>query len=286
MIRLFTDTSANLSPKTLKKHNIDIVHFYYTVNDEHMEYETLDGFDGKAFYDAMRSGAEIKTSMVNIVDFMKVFEEPLKNGDDVLYIGMSSGISGTINSAQIAASELRDSYPDRAIVVFDTYAASLGEGLFVLDAANRIANGERIDNIVNELYKRREKLCQYFTVDDLEYLKRGGRISGTVALAGSLLKVKPILTGDETGHIVFNGIARGERRAISTLAEKYQKLSRDRSLDIAIAHADNEAGALALLEELKKAGLTGNAIIEQYEPVTGGHVGPGTIALFFDGIHK
>lgn len=286
MIRLFTDTSANLSPAVLKEHNVELVHFHYSINDEVIEYNTLEGFDGKSFYKAMREGADIKTSMVNIVDYMKAFEPALQNGDDVLYVGMAEGISGAIASAKIAASELQESYPERSIVVFDSYAASLGEGMHVLDAAELIEKGERIDVVVNELYNCREKLCQYFTVDDMKYLKKGGRVSGAVSFAGSFLNVKPILMGNNTGHIVFNGVARGEKRAIATLADKYQKLCSDMSLDISIAHADNEAGAMTLLDQLKAIGFTGNAMIEQYEPVTGGHVGPETIALFFRGIHK
>lgn len=286
MIRLFTDTSANLSPAVLKEHNVELVHFHYSINDEVIEYNTLEGFDGKSFYKAMREGADIKTSMVNIVDYMKAFEPALQNGDDVLYVGMAGGISGAIASAKIAASELQESYPERSIVVFDSYAASLGEGMHVLDAAELIEKGERIDVVVNELYNRREKLCQYFTVDDMKYLKKGGRVSGAVSFAGSFLNVKPILMGDNTGHIVFNGVVRGEKRAIATLADKYQKLCSDMFLDISIAHADNEAGAMTLLDQLKAIGFTGNAMIEQYEPVTGGHAGPGTIALFFRGIHK
>ncbi|MCD7847971.1 MAG: DegV family protein [Oscillospiraceae bacterium] len=286
MIRLFTDTSANLSPAILREHNIELVHFHYSINDEVIEYNTIEGFDGKSFYKAMREGADIKTSMVNIVDYMKAFEPALQNGDDVLYVGMAGGISGAIASAKIAASELQESYPERSIIIFDSYAASLGEGMHVLDAAELIEKGERIDVVVNELYHRREHLCQYFTVDDMKYLKKGGRVSGAVSFAGSLLNVKPILMGDNTGHIVFNGVARGEKRAIATLADKYQKLCSDMSLDISIAHADNEEGAMALLEQLKAIGFIGNAMIEQYEPVTGGHAGPGTIALFFRGIHK
>lgn len=179
MIRLFTDTSANLNPAIIKEHNITLVHFHYSINDEVVEYDTLEGFDGKSFYKAMREGADVKTSMVNIVDYMKAFEPALQNGDDVLYVGMAGGISGAINSAKIAASELQETYPERSIVVFDSYAASLGEGMHVLNAAELIEKGERIDVVVNELYHRREHLCQYFTVDDMKYLKKGWKSFGS-----------------------------------------------------------------------------------------------------------
>lgn len=286
MIKLFTDTSANLPVKLLEKYNITVVPFSYTVNGEPADYNTIDGFNGKAFYNDMRAGAAIKTSMINIVTFMLAFEEALKNGDDVLYVGMSGGISGAANSAAIAVKELREAYPDRKIASIDTYAASLGEGLCVLDAANMINEGRSVEEIEKHILERRVNLCQYFTVDDLEYLKRGGRISNVTAFVGTLLHIKPMLTGDEMGRIVLCGKARGSRQALLHLLDKYDKLCRDKSLDVAIAHADNEEAANELLTELKNHGLTGECIIECYEPVTGSHVGPGAVAFFFDGIHK
>lgn len=141
MIRLFTDTSANLPVELLREHNITIVPFSYTVNGEPADYNTIDGFNGKAFYDAMRQGAFVKTSMINIVTFVLAFEEALKNGDDVMYIGMSGGISGAANSAAIAVKELKESYPERKITSIDTYAASLGEGIQVLRAVELINQG-------------------------------------------------------------------------------------------------------------------------------------------------
>ncbi len=286
MIRLFTDTSANLPLQLVQRYNITVLPFSFTVNGVEAENSADMEFDGKAFYDAMRAGTVVKTSMINIVAFMLPFEDALKSGDDVLYIGMSGGISGTANAASIAADELRDSYPERKISSIDSLAASLGEGLQVIEAAQMIEAGADFDEIESHIMKQRETMCQFFTVDDLEYLKRGGRITGAVAFVGSVLHINPLLRGDELGRIVLCGKARGMKRALDALADKYNKLARDKSGPIGIAHADNPDGMEYLLGKLRDCGFNGECIPVCYEPVTGSHVGPGTVALFFQGVHK
>lgn len=286
MIKLFTDTSANLPYALIEKHGITVVPFSYTVDGEEIPYDSKSDFDGKAFYDAMRSGKDVKTSMINMDTFLRSFEESLALGDDVIYIGMSGGISGTANSAMAAANELQGKYPDANIASIDTYAASLGEGLLVLEAADMIASGADFAGIVRSILERRNTMCQYFTVDDLEYLKKGGRISGAAALIGSILSVKPLLKGDSTGHIVLCGKSIGSRKALNAISEKYDRLSADRGARIGIAHADNEAGAEYVLNKLRSYGFSGECITVCYEPVTGSHVGPGTVALFFPGTEK
>ena len=207
MTKLYTDTSANLPLALLREYDIAVIPFSYTVNGMAEDYNEETDFDGKAFYDAMRRGAEVKTSMVNPATAAAFFERALAQGDDVLYVGMSGGISGTAQTAVIAAGELTEKYPERRIVTIDTYAASLGEGLQVLEAARMIEEGKSLDEIEKQLLTRRPHMCQFFTVDDLAYLKRGGRISGATALIGTVLSIKPILRGDETGHIVSCGNA-------------------------------------------------------------------------------
>ena len=182
MLRLFTDTSANLPLALTKKHSITVVPFSYTVNGKEADYPDDTDFDGAAFYGAMRAGAVVKTSMVNPDLMAKYFESALSQGDDVLYVGMSGGISGTAQAAVIAAAELTEKYPERHIVTIDTYAASLGEGLQVLEAAGMIEQGKPLGEIKERLLARRPHMCQFFTVDDLAYLKRGGRISGAVSV--------------------------------------------------------------------------------------------------------
>ncbi len=286
MIKLFTDTSANLPLHLVQRYNITVLPFSYTVNGVEAENSAETEFDGKAFYDAMRSGADVKTSMINIVSFLLPFEDALQNGDDVLYVGMSGGISGTANAAAIAAADLKESYPERRICAVDSLAASLGEGLQVIEAAQMIEAGDSFDEIESQLMKRRETMCQFFTVDDLEYLKRGGRITGAAAFVGTVLHINPLLRGDEIGRIVLCGKARGMKRALDALAEKFDKLVADKAAPIGIAHADNESGMESLLGKLRDRGFTGECLSVCYEPVTGSHVGPGTVALFFQGIHK
>ena len=286
MIQIFTDTSANLPFAVTQEKHISVVPFSYTMDGVEMKYPTDTEFDGKAFYDAMLRGAMVKTSMVSVGAFLEQFEQALQAGNDVLYIGMSGGISGTANSAAIAVSELREKYPERKIAAIDTYAASLGEGLQVLAAARMIEQGADFDEVVAQIEHERHRMCQYFTVADLEYLKRNGRLSSVVALAGTILHIKPILMGDETGHIVQCGKVRGSQRALEKLAEKYDALVSDRSADIGIAHADNARGAETLLARLRELGFTGKCMTVMYEPVTGSHVGPGTVALFYPGVHK
>lgn len=286
MLRLFTDTSANLPAALLKRHNITVIPFSYTIDDQSVLYPKDMDFDGEAFYQAMQNGAVVKTAMINPTTIFEYFEEALMQGNDVLYIGMSGGISGTAQAAAMAASDLRGWYPDRVIEVIDTYAASLGEGMQVLEAAAMAEQGKSCHEISAYLLERRAHMCQFFTVDDLSYLKRGGRISGTAAIVGTVLGIKPILRGDETGHIVSCGKVRGNKRAYAALADYYNTRVLNRSERVGIAHADNPAGAERVLMLLRENGFTGECLTVCYEPVTGAHVGPGTVALFFYGTEK
>ena len=286
MTKLYTDTSANLPLALLREYDIAVIPFSYTVNGVAEDYNEEMDFDGKAFYDAMRRGAEVKTSMVNPATAAAFFERALAQGDDVLYVGMSGGISGTAHAAALAAEELREKYPHAKIMTIDTYAASLGEGLQVLEAAELLRAGRSFEEVGDRILARRPHMCQFFTVDDLNYLKRGGRISGAAALVGSVLGIKPILRGDETGHIVSCGKVRGNKKAYAELADYFDKRALDKTARIVIAHADNREGTDYLLGLLRERGFTGECLEVYYEPVTGAHVGPGTVALFFYGTEK
>ena len=286
MLQLFTDTSANLPVALTKQHHITVVPFSYTVDGKETDYPDDVDFDGAAFYGAMRRGAVVKTSMVNPDLMANYFERALSQGDDVLYVGMSGGISGTAHAAALAAEELREKYPHAKIMTIDTYAASLGEGLQVLEAAELLRAGRSFEEVGDRILARRPHMCQFFTVDDLNYLKRGGRISGAAALVGSVLGIKPILRGDETGHIVSCGKARGNKKAYAELADYFDKRALDKTARIGIAHADNREGTDYLLGLLRERGFTGECLEVYYEPVTGAHVGPGTVALFFYGTEK
>ena len=286
MIKLFTDTSANLPVSIIREYGIEVVPFSYTVNGNEVPYSAETDFNGKAFYEAMRAGAEVKTSMINVSDFMAAFEQWIAKGDAVIYVGMSGGISGTANSAKLAAEELLEKYPAAKIAAIDTYAASLGEGFLVIETAKMIERGDPFLKIVKKIELLRKNMCQFFTVDDLAYLRKGGRISGAAAVVGTILNIKPILRGDENGKIVLCGKIRGFNKSMEALANKYDELVFDKTADVGIAHADNPEGAQRLEDILRAKGFSGELLKVVYEPVTGSHVGPGTIALFFMGEHK
>ena len=286
MIKLFTDTSANLPVSIIREYGIEVVPFSYTVNGKEVPYSAETDFNGKAFYEAMRAGAEVKTSMINVSGFMEVFEQWIAKGDAVIYVGMSGGISGTAHSAKLAAEELLEKYPAAKIAAIDTYAASLGEGFLVIETAKMIERGDPFLKIVKKIELLRKNMCQFFTVDDLAYLRKGGRISGAAAVVGTVLNIKPILRGDENGKIVLCGKIRGFNKSMEALANKYDELVFDKTADVGIAHADNPEGAQRLEDILRAKGFSGELLKVVYEPVTGSHVGPGTIALFFMGEHK
>ena len=286
MIRLFTDTSANLPVSIIREYGIEVVPFSYTVNGKEVPYSAETDFNGKAFYEAMRAGAEVKASRINVSDFIAAFEQWIAKGDAVIYVGMSGGISGTAHSAKLAAEELLEKYPAAKIAAIDTYAASLGEGFLVIETAKMIERGDPFLKIVKKIELLRKNMCQFFTVDDLAYLRKGGRISGAAAVVGTILNIKPILRGDENGKIVLCGKIRGFNKSMEALANKYDELVFDKTADVGIAHADNPEGAQRLEDILRAKGFSGELLKVVYEPVTGSHVGPGTIALFFMGEHK
>ena len=284
MTQLFTDTSANLPVEIIDEYGIEVVPFSYTIDG--VEYIPEREFDGKAFYAAMRAGSAVKTSMVNTGTFIERFKAALDAGKDVLYIGMSGGISGTANAALMAKQELDEEYPDRKIIVIDTLAASLGEGLFVIKAAEQLKDGVALDAIEEAIRAQVPSMCQSFTVDDLKYLKKTGRVSGAAAIIGNVLSIHPILIGDYEGKIVVKAKVRGMKRTLDALAERYAELALSKTETIGIAHADNEEGKAYLVQRLRDKGLTGKCLSVCYEPVTGSHVGPGTVALFFFGTDR
>ncbi len=279
MVQIFTDTAANLPMKLLEEYGIRAVPLTYEVDGVEPDH-SID-FNGPAFYEAMRKGAEVKTSMVNPQKAAQAMEESLQAGLDVLYLGISGGISGSCWGVGVQCRELAEKYGEDRIAVLDTRGASLGEGMVVIETAKRAGAGESLSQLVEFAKSRCACMQQFFVVDDLKYLHKGGRISGGARLAGTLLQVKPILRGNEEGKIVLYDKVRGKKKALEALAEVYDKTVDDRSAPIGIAHADAPADALHLQSLLRARGATGEILHVCYEPVTGAHVGPGTVAMFF-----
>lgn len=281
MFQIFTDVGANLTPEHISRYGLGVVPLVCSIDGQALD--LTEGFDGKAFYDRMRAGAETSTSMPSMGAFFDRFTPVLDAGLDIFYIAISSGISGTAALGETAAAELREKYPDRRIAVLDTRGASLGEGLPVLYAARLRDEGRDLDETVRLTTEACGHMCQIFTVEDLTYLQRGGRLHSATAKVGNLLNVKPILYGDEQGHIVLRHMTVGRRRSLDTLAARYRDACPDKSRPVGLAHADCRAEAQYVEEKLRQAGCTGDITTVLYEPVTGSHVGPGTVALFFYG---
>ena len=279
---IVTDTSANLPTPILEAANVPVIPFHYTYNGaEHACLDT-EAFDGKLYYDAIRGGTSVSTSQINPQAYIDCFEPLLDAGQDILFIGMSSGISGSFQSAMMAMAQLRDSYPDREFRMVDTLGASLGEGILVLKAVEWRDAGMALDEVAKRLLALRHRMCQIFMVDDLMFLKKTGRVSGAAALVGTMLQIKPLLKGNERGEIVTYAKARGRRKAIEALARRYDEQVVDAGSQIVgIAHADCEKDAEFLAGLLRRSHPPKEIMTVMYEPVTGSHVGPGTIALFF-----
>lgn len=280
---LFTDSSSNITPDLAAEWDARIVSLYYALDGaERPAYDPE--FDGHRFYDALRERAEVRTSMINADQFAQAFEPALAAGDDLIYIGMSSGISGTVQAATVAANALAEKYPQRKIYVKDTLGASFGEGLFVKKASEMRAEGRSVDEAAAWIDENVQRMNQVFTVEDLMFLRRGGRLSGMTAVIGTLANVKPILWGNEEGKIVAIDKMIGRKRSLRALAERFAKQVVDpESQTIAIAHSDCEADAQYLLDLIRKQFPGQKAIVRCYEPGTGSHVGPGAVALFFFG---
>lgn len=288
MFEIITDTSANLDCRWLEENHIRVIPFHYYVGGQDCTCMDTGGFDGPAFYNAMRGGERVTTSQITPQAYLDVMRPLLEAGQDILFVGMSSGISGSYSQAEFAARDLREEFPERAIRLVDTLGASLGEGIFVIMASAWRDEGVELDEIWQRLMKRRMDMCQVFTVDDLKYLRNTGRLSNMAAIVGTMLNIKPLLKGNVEGRIVSFAKVPGRRRAIKGMAEQYEKMVRDADQQtIGIAHADCQADVDYLVDLLNRGAHPPKDILTvMYEPVTGSHVGPGTLALFFLGDPK
>ncbi len=279
MVRIMTDNAANLPKALLEQYGIGELCLTYTVDGVPADLSAE--FDGRAFYEAMRRGAVVQTSMVTPEAARQGMEPHLANGDDVLFVGLSGGVSGTCWGVGLVAGELAEQYPERKIHVLDSRGASLGEGLIALEAAKLAAEGRVIEEIIVRCEELCGKMRQHFMVDDLKFLRRGGRISGGAALAGTLLQIKPILQGDEEGKIVVLAKVRGKKAGIEELVRLYDQMVEDKSAPVGISHAGSPADALHVATRLRQLGCTGEILTVCHEPVTGAHVGPGMLAVYF-----
>lgn len=281
---IFTDTSANLPTPKTKELEITVIPLSYTVDgEEHVCLDT-EQFQVAEYYESMKGSTVIKTSQVNPQKYLDYMEPALKEGKDILFVGMSSGISGSFASAKIACGQLLEEYPDRSIRLVDSLGASLGEGLLVLKAQSCKEQGMSLDETAEYLEEVKASMYQLFTVDNLMHLRKGGRLSNAAAIVGSLLNIKPLLKGDENGQIVSFEKVRGRKAVISEIAKRYDQLvlkAEDQVVGISHCYCPEDAEKLA--ELIRQNHAPKDIMIVEHEPVTGSYLGPGALALYFYG---
>ena len=282
---IYTDAASNLPGDQIQQHNIRVLPCTYTLDGvQHIYNGDIASFDAKEHYDLLRAGHLIQTSLLNTQLFLDHFRPALEEGLDVIYVGMSSGISGTYNAAKMAAEELMEEFPDRKVYTVDSRGAGLGTGILTLRGADFREAGMGADEAYQALLEATDNLCEYFTVDDLMFLKRTGRLSGAGAVVGTMLNIKPILRGDEEGHIVATQKIRGRKKTVETIAKIYaERVVNPETQRVGITHGDCLEEAQELAEKICAAGKPRELILCPHEPVTGSHVGPGMLAVFFFG---
>lgn len=288
--RIFTDSCCDLDAEMANKINVEVLPLKFTVNGRgYANY--LDGRDmtSDEFFKLLRSGAEFKTSAINIGEFEDAFTEAIKNGEDVIYIGFSSAMSSTYSSAKIASEELSEKYPDSKIYAIDSLCGSVGQGLMCYLASQKAKEGATIDELRDYVEQTKGHLCHWFSVDDLNFLKRGGRVSAAAALVGSVLGIKPVLHNNDNGMLVRTGIVRGRAQALKAIVDKMESLAVNPSEQtVFIGHTDCIDDALSVKADvMERFGIPDEKVyISCSGPVISSHTGPGTIAVFFIGTER
>ena len=280
---VFSDGTANLPGNLLE--GIRLLPIDYTMNGEPRTYSgDIEHFDVHSYYEGLRAGVSVKTSLLNTSLFLERFVSVLEEGLDIIYIAMSSGISGTYNAAYTAASQLMEQYQDRFIHIVDSHGCGFGNGMLAIRAAELSREDVDCRKAAEELDEMVPHCCQYFTVDDLNFLKKTGRISTATAMVGTALNIKPILYGDSTGHIVSCANCHGRKKAVKMLAAKYhEKRIDDNAPKVFISHGDCLSDAETLKNMILAETPDADITVCPHEPFSGAHVGPGMLGLFFLG---
>ncbi len=281
---IFTDSACDLTADVLRSRHVKFCSLTFTFDGESRSYGNHE-LPAPVFYQFMREGKTAKTAAINPDAFTHAFERELKKGRDVLYLGFSSALSTTCNSARIAAEELMEQYPERKILVVDTLCASAGQGLLIDLTVQKKLAGASIEEAAAFAEETKHRICHWFTTDTLTYLQRGGRVSSVSAVFGNMLNIRPVLHVDEEGRLVNVAKARGRKASIRALADKAIQCAHEGS-PIFISHADCMEDAKALADMIHAARGLEARIITDVGPVIGAHAGPGTLALFFLGDNR
>lgn len=282
---VITDSAANLNSEQIKVFGVKIISLSYNVNgEEFLSYIPGQETDYKAFYNMLRNKENVKTSLVSYERVETAFTEEFEKGNDILYISFSSALSGSFLVAKNCAEDLAEKYPDRKVVVIDSLCASAGQGLLVKYAVDKMNEGFSLEETAKWLEDNKLNLVHLFTVDDLFFLKRGGRLSGTVAVVGTILNIKPLLHVSDEGKLVSYGKARGRRSSINELVDRMGELGTNlNEQDVFISHGDCIEDAEYMAEQIKEKYAVKSITINYIDQVIGSHSGPGTLALFFMG---
>lgn len=285
---IVTDSSADLDAAEVKELELQVIPLKFTLNGmTYSDYPDNRDMDPHEFYDRLRAGEVATTAALNLEDAKGVFEPILKDGKDVLMLAFSSGLSSSCQACLLAARELAEEYPDRKIYVVDTLCASRGQGLLVYHTVMKKRAGATLEEARDFAEENKLRLCHWFTVDDLMFLKRGGRVSATAAALGTMLSIKPVLHVDDEGHLINMSKSRGRKGSIKAMVDKAAELAIDPAgQTMFICHGDCLEDAEQLAQMVRERFGTKDIRIGYTGTVIGAHSGPGTLALFFLGEHR
>ncbi|EOS52466.1 DegV family protein [Adlercreutzia caecimuris] len=281
---IVTDSSSNLPEDIIDQHDLTVLPLTFMVDgEEYRSYLKGEKTDLSQFYTMMREGKVITTSLPNLKESRESIEALLREGRDVLYLGFSSGLSGTYQAIELLLTELAGLYPDRTVASVDTLAASLGEGLLVYYAAKMREEGASIEKVRDWVEEHKLHLAHWFTVDDLMFLFRGGRVSRTSAWAGTLLNIKPVMHVDDEGHLIPLEKVRGRKKSLKALVDHMEQTAMSPVADqtVFITHGDCLEDAEYVADLVRERFGVSDVLINWVDPVIGAHSGPGTMALFF-----
>jgi DegV family protein with EDD domain len=283
--KIITDSTSDLTQEMADELDVAVIPMNFTIGaDSFLDYPDERDIPSHEFYTRIAAGEPSTTNQIGLAVFQDAFEPFLKDGTDVLYLGFSSGLSGTYNNSVLAARGLAEKYPERKVLTVDTLAASLGEGLLVWHAVQKKRAGATAGEVKDWVEQNRNRMHHWFTVDDLNHLKRGGRISGASALVGTMLGIKPVMHFDDEGHIILVDKIRGRKQSLDDLVGHMEKTAeKPEEQMIFISHSDSPQGAEYVEERVReKFGVT-RFRTAPIGPVIGAHTGTGTVALFYLG---
>ena len=285
---IITDSSCDLPDSLVKELELEVLPLAFIMDGKtYRNYPDNREMAPKDFYNKQREGSMATTNAVNVGEAADAMEAVLKRGEDVLVLAFSSGLSTTCNSFQIAAGDLAEQYPDRKIFVVHTLCASLGQGMFVYQAARLRQAGKSMEEVRDWAEQNRLNQCHWFTVNDLFFLKKGGRVSAATAVVGTMLQIKPVMHVDNEGHLIKVDTARGRKASLNALVDKVGELADNPAAQtMFISNSDCQEDAQYVADQIKARYGTEEIIINSIGPVIGAHTGPGCVALFFTGKHR